>query len=39
MFGMDDIFAFQNADIVYVAMVVVLDVVLIALARKFFKKV
>jgi len=39
MFGMDDIFAFAYADVVYVAMVVVLDIVLIAFARKFFKKV
>jgi hypothetical protein len=39
MFGMDDLFAFEGADIVYVCMVVVLDVVLIYLARKFFKKV
>jgi hypothetical protein len=39
MFGMDDLFAFQYADVVYVAMVIILDVVLISLARKFFKKV
>lgn len=39
MFGMDDIFAFQYADVAYVGMVIILDIVLIALARKFFKKV
>ncbi len=39
MFGMDDIFAFQYADVVFVGFVLVMDVVLITLARKFFKKV
>ncbi len=39
MFGMDDIFAFPNADIVFVGMVIALDIALIYLARTFFKKV
>ncbi len=39
MFGMDEIFAFPGADVVFVAFVLVMDVVLITLARKFFKKV
>ena len=39
MFGMDHLFGFPGADIAYVALVVVLDVALIYLARTFFKKV
>ena len=39
MFGMDDIFAFAGADVVFVGFVLVMDIILITLARKFFKKV
>jgi len=39
MFGMDDIFAFPGADIVFVGLIIALDVALIYLARTFFKKV
>lgn len=39
MFGMDDIFAFAGADVAYVVLVVALDVVMLYLARTFFKKI
>ena len=39
MFGMDDLFAFPGADVVFVGFVLCMDVLLIYLARKFFKKI
>ena len=39
MFGMDNLFAFAHADIVFVALVLVMDAALIYMARTFFKKV
>jgi hypothetical protein len=39
MFGMDDLFSFAHADVVFVAFVVAMDILLIYMARTFFKKV
>ncbi len=39
MFGMDDLFAFPGADLVFIGFVLFMDVVLICLARRFFKKI
>jgi len=39
MFGVDGIFAFPNGELVFVVFVVVMDIAMIAMARKFFKKI
>ena len=39
MLGVDGIFAFEGAEVVFVAFVIVMDIALIYMARKFFKKI